>query len=210
MATRINWTFVLLLFIAVFIFASTVGGLWVLQIRADTGRHMKAGDAMMVEARALEAAGDDAGASVIFEKALNEYGRAVHKEPADLGYLRKVEEALLSLRPMSRDQANEFDDMRISILRREVRYQPGVADVHLDLVTELHRIARWFGLTDHWLAVAAAADDMYESLEDRVVPYAEQPDPGVRLRVRRFCLTSSGTTTLVAISPPQIDGLCHA
>ena len=111
MATRINTKFVLLLGIAVFTAAGVVGGLWFLQIRGDTGRHLKAGDAMMAEARALEAAGDDVGASVIFEKALNEYGRAVSKEPADLGHLRKVEEALLSLRPMSRDQANEFEPL---------------------------------------------------------------------------------------------------
>ncbi len=135
MATRINTKFVLLLGIAVFTVTGVVGVLWVFQIRGDTSRNIEAGDAMMVEARALEAAGDDAGASVIFEKAVNEYGRAVSKEPADLGHLRKVKEALLSLRPMSRDQANEFEGMRIGILRHELRYQLDDAEVHLELVT---------------------------------------------------------------------------
>ena len=98
MATRINTKFVLILGIAAFSVVGIVGGLWILQIRSDTSRHIRSGDAMMVEARALDAAGDDAAASVIFEKAVNEYGRAVNKEPAVLGHLRKVEEALLCLR----------------------------------------------------------------------------------------------------------------
>ena len=171
MATRINTKFVLLLTIAVFTAAGIVGGLWVLQRRGDTSRHIKAGDAMMVEACILEAAGDDAGAGVIFEKAYNEYGRAVHKEPANLDHLRKVEAALLSLRPMTRDQANEFGVRRIAILLREVRYQPGDADVHLKLITELYRNVRWFGqfmprsgLVESWQDLADAGEEMYESL----------------------------------------------
>ena len=58
MATRINTRFVLLLAIAVSTAFGIVGGLWVLQIRGDTSRHIEAGDALMAEARALDALGN--------------------------------------------------------------------------------------------------------------------------------------------------------
>ena len=54
MATRINTKFVLILATSVLTAVGIVGGLWVLQIRSDTGRNIKNGDALMVQGRDLD------------------------------------------------------------------------------------------------------------------------------------------------------------
>ena len=88
MATRVNTKFVLVLSATLVASSGIVFGLWVLHVRGDTTRHIKAGNELM-------AAGD-------YERAFKEYGRAVSKEPANLSHLQKVEEALLSIRPKTR------------------------------------------------------------------------------------------------------------
>ncbi len=59
MASRVNTKFVLILTSTVLVGVVIVGGLWVLQIRGDSSRHIKKGDAYMAEGRAIEASGDD-------------------------------------------------------------------------------------------------------------------------------------------------------
>ena len=49
MATRFNMKFILILATITFAAAGIVGGLWVLQIRGDTGRHIRSGDALMAD-----------------------------------------------------------------------------------------------------------------------------------------------------------------
>ncbi len=150
MATRINTKFILILTAIVFAAVGIVGGLWVLQLRGDTSRHIRGGDALMAEGE--------------YERALKEYGRAVSKEPAELSHLAKVEQALLSIRPASQDLANEYDSMRISILRHRVRYRPTDPDAHMALVTELYRIARWFDQLDAWRELTEAAEEMWQRI----------------------------------------------
>ena len=162
MATRINTKFVLILAGTVGVAVCIVGGLWVLQIRGDATRHIKAGDAIMAEAVALEATGEDAEANSRYEAAVKEYGRAVAKEGANLDYLFMVQSALLKIRPATQDQANEYDMMRIGILNRVARYRPRDPDAHLELVRELFRNARWLDQSDMWQAVAEAAAEMLE------------------------------------------------
>ena len=167
MATRINTKFVLILVSTVFAAVVIVGGLWLLQIRGDSGRHIKKGDAYLAEGRAIEASGDDVEAAVVYERAVKAYGRAVSNEPAELSHLAKVTEALHSIRPATQDQAAEFERLRIGVLRRVVTYRPQDADAHLELIRELHRIARWFGQSGMWQEVADAANDMWERVPGR-------------------------------------------
>ena len=167
MATRINTKFVLILATSVLAAVGIVGGLWVLQIRSDAGRNIKNGDALMVEGRALEASGDDVAAAVVFERAVNVYGRAVHKEPADLSHLAKVNMALLSIRPATQDQATEFEEMSIGVLRRVVRYRPQDPAAHLDLIRALYHRARWFDQSALWQNLVETANDMWERVPGR-------------------------------------------
>jgi tetratricopeptide (TPR) repeat protein len=164
MATRVNTRFVLILAVTLFAAAGIVGGLWVLQIRSDTTRHIKAGDALMVRARTATESGDIEGGQAIYEQALKQYGRAVTKEPSELSHLRKLETVLASLRPTTQDRASELDAMRMEVLRHQVRYRRQDPEAHMNLITELHRLARQFDLTGAWQQLADAADDMYNSL----------------------------------------------
>ena len=145
MATRINTKFVLIAAGIVVAAGGTVGGLWVLQMRADTGRHIMAGDEFMAQGE--------------YERALQQYGRAVRKEPAQLSHLHKVQETLGYIRPQTQDKANELDDMRLALLRHEVRYSSRDPQVHLRLIRELHRLARWFAQTSGPASPAPAAMD---------------------------------------------------
>jgi len=167
MATRVNTRFVLILAVTLFTAVGIVGGLWVLQIRSDTTRHIKAGDALMVRAVAATDSGDpdafDAG-QALYEQALKQYGRAVIKEPEELSHLRKLEAALASLRPTTQNRAGELDAMRVEALRHEVRYRRQDPEAHMKLIRELYGLARQFNQTGAWQQVAEAADDMYNSV----------------------------------------------
>jgi tetratricopeptide (TPR) repeat protein len=164
MATKVNTRFVLILTVTLFAAAGIVGGLWVLQIRSDTTRHIKAGDALMVRAEAATDSGDFDGGQALYEQALKQYGRAVTKDPAELSHLRKLETVLASLRPTTQSRAGELDAMRVEVLRHEVRYRRQDPEAHLNLITELYGLARQFNQTGAWQQVAEAADDMYDSV----------------------------------------------
>ncbi|MHC4900808.1 MAG: tetratricopeptide repeat protein [Planctomycetota bacterium] len=177
MATRVNTRFVLILAVTLFAAVGIVGGLWVLQIRGDTTRHIKAGDALMVRAQAATDSGKFDDGQALYEQALKQYGRAVAKEPAELSHLRKLETVLASLRPGTQDRARELDDMRVEMLRHEVRYRRQDPEAHLNLITDRYRLARQFNLSGPWKQLADAADDMYNSvsplepLRDRALLY---------------------------------------
>ncbi|MHC5008232.1 MAG: hypothetical protein ACYTGF_12820 [Planctomycetota bacterium] len=164
MATKVNTRFVLILTVTLFAAAGIVGGLWVLQIRSDTTRHIKAGDALMVRAEAATDSGDFDGGQALYEQALKQYGRAVTKDPAELSHLRKLETVLASMRPTTQSRAGELDAMRVEVLRHEVRYRRQDPEAHLNLITELYGLARQFNQTGAWQQVAEAADDMYDSV----------------------------------------------
>ncbi|MHC4827341.1 MAG: hypothetical protein ACYTEY_12360, partial [Planctomycetota bacterium] len=177
MATRVNTRFVLILAVTLFAAVGIVGGLWVLQIRGDTTRHIKAGDALMVRAQAATDSGKFDDGQALYEQARKQYGRAVAKEPAELSHLRKLETVLASLRPGTQDRARELDDMRVEMLRHEVRYRRQDPEAHLNLITDRYRLARQFNLSGPWKQLADAADDMYNSvsplepLRDRALLY---------------------------------------
>lgn len=188
MATRVNTKFVLVVSATLFAAGGVVFGLWVLHVRGDTTRHIRAGDELM-------AMGD-------YEHAFKEYGRAVSKEPANLSHLQKVEDALLRIRPTGRDQANELDGMRVEILRHRTRYRPQDPDVHLELLDELHQRARWFDSSDTWRQVESVADEMWTR-----VPAGDPKRPYAKLYrgMARTRLLSPRTATPEEIDEAQQD-----
>ncbi len=149
MATRVNTKFVFILAVALLAATGIVGGLWVLHIRGDTSRHISAGDEFMAEGE--------------YERALKEYGRAVDKEPSNMGHLAKVETALLAIRPTNRDQAAEYDEMRIGILRHRTTYRTD-SDAYLAYLTDVHRLARWFDSPQMWQQLVDVGGEMWERL----------------------------------------------
>jgi tetratricopeptide (TPR) repeat protein len=166
MATRVNTKFVLILVVTLFAAAGIVGGLWLLQIRSDTARNIKAGDTNMAQGRAARDRGDAEASQAFFEQALKQYGRAVRKEAAELSHLHKLEAALTEIRPTTRDRANELNGLRLEIMRHQVRYRRQDPEVHLRLINELYGIARLFNETGYWQELADAADDMQRNVSD--------------------------------------------
>ncbi|MCH8343767.1 MAG: tetratricopeptide repeat protein [Planctomycetes bacterium] len=150
MATRVNTKFVLILTVAVLGAVGTVGLLAVLKVRGDTTRHIKAGEQLL----AIED----------YQGALKEFSRAVGKEPSNMDYLRLFEQALLSIRPETQDQARELHIRRIGIFYRKAQYRPQDPEAHMSLLKELHRNARSTNESDHWQRVADAAGDMWQQM----------------------------------------------
>ncbi|MHC4428414.1 MAG: tetratricopeptide repeat protein, partial [Planctomycetota bacterium] len=176
MATRLNIRFISILSVTVVAVAILLVGLWFLKAKGDATRNIKAADEYMQLAAEAEARGDKEVAQNHYERAVRTYGRAVHKEPANLTYLDYMEKALLNLRPDTRDEASEFDDMRIAIMATRARYRPQDADTHLALLEELFQIARFVrARNDRWQAVVDTADDMYARVlrEDPKRVYAQ-------------------------------------
>jgi tetratricopeptide (TPR) repeat protein len=205
MATRVNTRFVLILAVTLFTAVGIVGGLWVLQIRSDTTRHIKAGDALMVRARAATDSGDPDDGQALYEQALKQYGRAVTKEPEELSHLRKLETVLASMRPTTQDRAAELEAMRVEVLRHEVRYRRQDPEAHMNLIRELHRLARQFNQTGAWQQLADAADDLYKSVPS---PDPLDPDPAPLLyrgmgNVRAYGLAGMGPISSTA-TPEEI------
>ncbi|MCH8315301.1 MAG: tetratricopeptide repeat protein [Planctomycetes bacterium] len=146
MASRLNKKFALTLAAISLAAVAVLGGLGLLAYRANTTRYIKAGDQLMAK-------GD-------YEAALKDYGRAVAKEESDLSHLRKYEQALLHIRPRTQQQAERYYGLFIGVLRHKIRYRPFDADVHLELLEELHSRARLVNRSPAWDPVYEAAEDM--------------------------------------------------
>lgn len=150
MAARVNTRFVLILSFSIFSIVGLVGGLWVLKIRGDATRNIRAGDQLMAQ-------GD-------YSLAVQMYGRAVNKEPGSLDHLRKMEKAILRVRPSTQGDVEELYARRVGVLRHRVRYRGQDAEVHLSLLRELHRAARFVNRAVLWQELANVAEEMWEQV----------------------------------------------
>lgn len=148
MAARVNIKLVIILVLVVFTTAGVAGGLYVYQLRKDASRNERIGD----EALAM---GD-------LPKARDHYGRAVHKEPGNRVYLQKYEDVLLQLVPRTADRANELYQQRLSVLRHGAQHHPLDADEHLQLIEELHRVARVTQFEFYFELLESAANNMFD------------------------------------------------
>lgn len=152
MATRINFKFIATLIMAVIAAAGIIALLWYLQTRGDAAQHAELGDARFAEGE--------------YRSAVQSYRRAVGREPANKEYLRKMEQALLQIRPETISEARERYQEWLSILRHDVNYDQANPDTHLRLIREIHSNARFMagiGQTDQrtfWEQLESAAGDM--------------------------------------------------
>ncbi len=161
MASRLNTKFALTLAGVSITAGAVLVGLALLAYRANTTRHIKAGDRLM--------AGGD------YESALNEYGRAVAKEKSDLSHLRKFKQALVQIRPQTQEQAKQYYGQLTGVLRHELRYRPFDAQVHIELLEELRSTARLVNRASVWGPVYDAAEEMQAGVprSDPMYPYAK-------------------------------------
>ncbi len=131
---------------------ATVGGLLFLQIRANPERNVQAGDHLMEE-------GD-------YERALNMYGRAVHRDPANEEYREKMKEALRHIRPTTTESAERYYQDRLALLNYEATHDRTNPEAHLRLIREFYDFARFSNSSSIWRQLADYADNMWHRLPD--------------------------------------------
>ena len=128
MASRFNTRFAFKLAVIGMTVVVILGGLGFLAYRANTQRHITAGDELM--------------ARQDYIGALKEYGRAVDKDKSDLSFLAKYEDALMKIRPATPSQSEEYYTRFLGIFNHKLRYQQAASDIHLEYLEELYSGAR--------------------------------------------------------------------
>lgn len=146
MASRFNTKFAFTLAVISMTVVVILGGLGFLAYRANTQKHITAGDEFMAQKD--------------YKSALKEYGRALDKEKSDLSYLAKYEEALMKIRPATPNQAAEYYSRFLSIFNHKLRYQPAASDIHLAYLEELYAGARLMDFPAIWGELYKAANEM--------------------------------------------------
>src|SRR5262245_3375048 len=102
MASRINTKFVLILVAALVLGGGIFGALLFMQYGSDATRNIRQGDAAV-------AAGD-------LKKAMDFYGRAVHKQPGNMEYLQKYEDVLRKMKPQTTDEGVKLYQQLLSVM----------------------------------------------------------------------------------------------
>ena len=102
---------------------------------------------------------DEYMASGEFRKAYKSYGRATNKEPNNLAYLHKLQDALLKITPMTQEEAAAFYDSYITTLLHKARYNPKDINSHLAVADEMHKAARKSGNVNYWKRLQAVAEN---------------------------------------------------
>lgn len=151
MANKINTNFVIILVLAIVCGAGIVGALLFLR-PTDASRNIRHGDEAL-------AAGD-------LQRAFDQYGRAVNKDPGNPEYLAKMESTLLQMRPDTADRAGELYGQRVGILRHAANHNYNDATAHLRVLDELLGAARRLNSAQLWDMLASAATDMLQQLPE--------------------------------------------
>ncbi|MCA9290276.1 MAG: tetratricopeptide repeat protein [Phycisphaerales bacterium] len=160
MAARVNTRFIVILASVLALLVVAVGGMWYIQRRADTQRHIVAGDELMA-----------AGA---YRDAADRYGRAVSKQPGNVHYLEKMKSAVEQIVPQTPQDALTQYDRLLQLLERLATFRPEDAQAHLLYLDELYAAARIIQLDFQWRKLIEPATTMLE----RVAPGDEHYHQG--------------------------------
>ena len=102
MATRFNTRLFLILTISLFCAVGVIGGLWYLQTRGDATRSIRIGDEYFAQ-------GD-------MDRARDYYRRAISRDRSNVQYVDKLEEAILSYRPVNQNEAFRWYQEYLEVL----------------------------------------------------------------------------------------------
>ncbi|MHC4910060.1 MAG: tetratricopeptide repeat protein, partial [Planctomycetota bacterium] len=133
---RVNTKFLLIIFIVVSLIGGASGVFYLLRVKADSGRHIRLGDAFMEQAA--------------YRKAHTSYGRAVNKDPGNAEYLARFRDSLLAITPDNREEARKFYLEYHGILDRAITYQGHDPQTYIDRINEIHFAARHGTSTSLW------------------------------------------------------------
>ncbi|MBC23547.1 MAG: hypothetical protein CMJ32_06475 [Phycisphaerae bacterium] len=138
-----------------------VAGLAYLKIKGNAERNIAQGDALMDEG--------------LYLKAFSAYGRAVSREKTNVDYIRKMEEALASIIPNTRSEAQERYLTFLAIQDTKTRAQPTNPELWIEMIEHLVDRAQITIEPAAWAPVSNAAKLMSESVypDDEMYPYAD-------------------------------------
>lgn len=120
-----------------------VGGLWFYAEYRGAERNITAGDNLFAAGK--------------FSEARKQYGRAVSKEPANLKYVQKLQDAVLAITPVTPTEARTTYDDYVRTLVHEARYNPQDIDAHLRVAEEMYNAAFLTGSDNYWLKLRVVA-----------------------------------------------------
>ncbi|HIB50007.1 MAG TPA: hypothetical protein EYO40_01755, partial [Phycisphaerales bacterium] len=85
-----------------------------------------------------------------YKSARKQYGRAVTKDPTNLVYIDKLQDAILAIVPVTPVEARASYDEYVRTLIHKARYNPLDIDSHLLVAEEMYNSAFLTGLDENW------------------------------------------------------------
>ncbi len=172
MASRLNTRFLLILITVAGGLAIAVAGIAFYALRDDPTRNIRAAENALAE-------GD-------YEKAIDEYARAVAKRPSDTQILDIYEKTLLQMRPESHEIAKDLYRRWMAVLNHRTQVRASESASHLPLLRELYRNGQLTPDLGWWqqlqqisaeaLTRAAAASEGYDEIQFyQLAAIANQP-----------------------------------
>ena len=113
-----------------------LGGLWFFVEYRSAGRNASAGDSLIAQGK--------------FNEARKQYGRAITKEPNNIAYVNKLQEAILNITPVTQEEARALYDEYVGTMMHKARYSPDDIDVQLELVKKMYDAAYLTGSSQYW------------------------------------------------------------
>lgn len=151
-STGVNTKFILMLVVAVSGLAVVLAGLWYYHRMKDATININRAEALIAEGK--------------LDKALDQIGRAISKEPTKPEHLERMHKLLDQMKPETQDRAAELYNRRLAAYRHMATYHPEDADTHLALIDELHDCALLLQSADIWDAIVEAANVMEQRVSD--------------------------------------------
>ena len=145
MATQVNRKLLFVVVAGVTVAVGVVGGVLVLQYRADATRHIRRGDAALAEG--------DAKAAVSY------YGRAIGKKPNNTEYYTKFLEAVRTIVPATAEEARERYQQYVSSMVKRAQAGRDVAEYWKPVFDEFRYQAAVTDAPANWQQLASICDD---------------------------------------------------
>ena len=148
---RTNTKLLTLVVVIIGIIIFGLGGLWYFVEYRGAQRNIKSGNTYF-------AAGE-------YKNARKQYGRAVTKEPTNLEYIDKLQEAILASVPVTPAEARAAYNEYVRTLIHKARYNPLDINSHLTVADEMYTSAFLTGLDENWGKLQTFAQNGLDQIE---------------------------------------------
>ncbi len=120
-----------------------LGGLWFFVEYRSAGRNASAGESLIAQGK--------------FNEARKQFGRAITKEPNNIEYVNKLQEAILNITPVTEEESRALYDEYIGTMMHKARYSPDDIDVQLEIVYAMYDAAYATSSNQYWQRLRESA-----------------------------------------------------